>query len=93
MYAGSRSARKARSSAGAGGSGGVRRHDTGQEGVVARQGPPCDDRRGPQARVSQQDGFDLARLDPETAHLDLSVEAASELEGAIRKEATRSPVR
>ena len=52
-----------------------------------------DDGRLPHARVTGDNGLDLAELDPEAADLDLVVGAAEELELPPSRQRTRSPVR
>ena len=44
-------------------------------------------------RVLGERGLDLAELDAEAADLDLVVDAAEELELAVRRQRARSPVR
>jgi hypothetical protein len=66
-------------------------HHVGDQPRIARPGLPDDDRRRQHPRVSGEHGLDLAELDPESAQLDLVVEAAEVLDLAPRPPARQVP--
>ena len=69
------------------------RHHIGDQPLVTRIVLARHHHRLPHPGMRPQHRLDLAQLDPEAAHLHLVVDAAQELQLAVRRQRARSPVR